>query len=278
MGCYARDTRVVRHFLGHWPMSPVLVKVISPILLSPLLYLILVVIGCRMSRGKHKRWGQALFALCIVAPAILSMPVVADRLLQTLEIYPALQDSDADGAQAIVVLGAGVYNNQPEYHASSLTPSALERIRYAAYLYQKTQLPILVTGGNPLGGDADADVMQYELMTFFNTPVKWVESKSANTAENAQMSWEMLHKEGITKILLVTHASHMRRAKASFDRVGFTVIPAPTVFQRKEPDSILEFVPQLRTLGTLNTVLHEWVGILWYRLQRIISPGPALRE
>lgn len=258
-------------------MSPVLVKVISPILLSPLLYLILVVIGCRMARGKHKRWGQALFALCVVAPAILGMPVVADRLLQTLEIYPALQESDVDGAQAIVVLGAGVYNNQPEYHASSLTPSALERIRYAAYLYQKTQLPILVTGGNPLGGDADADVMQRELMTFFNTPVKWVELKSANTAENAQMSWEMLHKEGITKILLVTHASHMRRAKDSFDRVGFTVIPAPTVYQRKEPDSILEFVPQLRTLGTLNTVLHEWVGILWYRLQRIISPAPALR-
>lgn len=247
-------------------MSPILVKIISPILLSPLPLLILLVIGYRMSKGRHKRWGRALFALCIIVPVILSMPVVADRLLQTLEIYPALQASDTHGAQAIVVLGAGVYNHQPEYQTSSLTPSGLERIRYAAYLYQKTQLPILVTGGNPLGGDTDAEVMQRELTTFFKTPVEWVESKSANTAENAQMSWALLHKEGITKILLVTHASHMRRAKASFDRVGFTVIPAPTVFQRRSPDSILKFVPQLRTLGTLNTVIHEWVGILWYRL------------
>jgi uncharacterized SAM-binding protein YcdF (DUF218 family) len=257
-------------------MSPILVKIISPILLSPLPFLILAVIGYRLSRGKHKRWGQALFALCIIVPAILTMPAVADRLLQTLEIYPALQASDVDGAQAIVVLGAGVYDNQPEYQSSSLTPSALERIRYAAYLYRKTHLPILVSGGNPLGGDTDAEVMQRELTTFFNTPVKWVESKSANTAQNAQMSWELLHKEGISKILLVTHATHMRRAKASFDRVGFTVIPAPTVFREMPPDSILNFVPQLRTLGTLNTVLHEWVGILWYRVQRIISPAPVL--
>ncbi len=248
-------------------MNPILVKIISPILLSPLPLLILMAIGYRMANGKHKKWGKALFALCIIVPAILSMPVVADRLSQTLEIYPALQASDVDGAQAIVVLGAGVHNHQPEYQTSSLTPTGLERVRYAAYLYQNTQLPILVTGGNPLGGDTDAEVMQRELTTFFKTPVRWVESKSANTAENAQMSWEVLHKEGITKILLVTHASHMRRAKASFDRVGFTVIPAPTVFHNRPPDSILKFVPQLRALRTLNTVLHEWVGILWYRLQ-----------
>ncbi len=250
-------------------MSLILTKVISQALLLPLNFLILLVISYFLLKGKYKKSGQTLFAVSIVALSVLSMPAVSDKLIRSLEIYPAMQGSDTHGAQAIVVLGGGVYLDQPEYQASSLSAAGLQRVTYAAYLYQKTHLPILATGGSPFGGEAEADVMRREMAQIFNVPVKWVESKSDTTRQNAQMSWELLHKEGITKILLVTHAWHMRRAKASFERAGFTVVPAPTVFQNVPRNSILQFIPQVGALEGSNTALHEWIGIAWYKLSGV---------
>ncbi|TCT09055.1 YdcF family protein [Paralcaligenes ureilyticus] len=247
-------------------MSLILTKVISQALLLPLNFLILLVISYFLLKGKYKKSGQMLFALSIAALSVLSMPVVSDKLVQSLEIYPAIQGSETHGAQAMVVLGGGINLDQPEYQASSLSPEGLQRVTYAAYLYQKTHLPILVTGGSPFGGEAEADVMQRELTQIFNVPVKWVESKSDNTMQNAQMSWGLVHKEGITQILLITHAWHMRRAKTSFERAGFTVIPAPTVFQNVPRNSVLKFIPQARALNKSNIALHEWIGIAWYKL------------
>lgn len=242
-------------------MGLIFTKVISQVALLPLNFLILLVVSYFLIIGKYKKSGRALFAFCIIGLAVFSMPAVSDRLMLTLETYPAIQGTDTHGAQAMVVLGGGAYRDQPEYHASTLTPAGLERIRYAAYLYQKTQLPILVTGGNPFGGEPEADVMRQELTQYFKTPVMWVETKSNNTIQNAQFSWDLLHKQGITKILLVTHAWHMRRAKASFERAGFTVIPAPTIFQGEPQNAILKFIPQAGSLQKSNTALHEWIGI-----------------
>ena len=56
-----------------------------------------------------------------------------------------------------------------------------------------------------------------------------LEGDSRNTRENAVFS-RMLAAE-TQRILLVTSASHMRRAQGSFEAVGFTVIPAATDFE-----------------------------------------------
>lgn len=250
-------------------MSLILTKVVSQALLLPLNFLILLVISYFLLKGKYKKSGRMLFVFCIAALSVLSMPVVSDELVKSLEIYPAIQGSETLGAQAIVVLGGGIYLDQPEYQASSLSAAGLQRVTYAAYLYQKTRLPILATGGSPFGGEAEADVMRRELARIFNVPVRWVESKSDNTRQNAQMSWELLHKEGVTKVLLVTHAWHMWRAKASFERAGFTVVPAPTVFQNAPRNSILKFIPQAGALEGSNAALHEWIGIAWYKLSGV---------
>jgi uncharacterized SAM-binding protein YcdF (DUF218 family) len=96
-------------------MSLILTKVISQVLLLPLNFLILLVISYFLLKSKYKKSGQMLFAFCIAALSVLSMPVVSDRLVQSFEIYPAIQDSDTHGAQAMVVLSGGIYLDQPEY-------------------------------------------------------------------------------------------------------------------------------------------------------------------
>ena len=55
-----------------------------------------------------------------------------------------------------------------------------------------------------------------------------LEEHSSNTAENASMTQALLQPRGVRRVLLVTSALHMARARAHFEAVGFEVIPAPT--------------------------------------------------
>ncbi|MGB1879583.1 MAG: YdcF family protein, partial [Gammaproteobacteria bacterium] len=61
----------------------------------------------------------------------------------------------------------------------------------------------------------------------FRVPVRWVESVSQNTRENARLTAGVLD---VRRIVLVTHALHMPRAMREFHAAGFDVTPAPLGF------------------------------------------------
>lgn len=244
-------------------------KIISSALLIPFNFIILLFISWLLLGSRFKRWGRSLLLFCIVALIVASMPIVANRLVKTLHDEPLLLSLNEVGpAQAIVVLGGGVNRNQPEFGGNSAASSTLERIRYAAYLHQKTNLPIQVSGGGWPGDEPVAQVMKRELETLFHTPVRWVLKEPATTAEEASYSRESLSREGVSTILLVTNMVHMKRAKMTFERAGFNVIAAPTVMP-DYPPNFLRFIPRADALKDSASVLHEWIGIAWYWLKGV---------
>lgn len=200
--------------------------------------------------------------------AVLSMPFTSLRLIRSLEVYPAVDPAVLGQARAVVVLGGGISHDQPEYAADVSSRATLERLRYAAFLYNQHDLPILVTGGNPSGGEAEGWVMKRELESLFNVPVRWLETQSDNTAENAEFSRAILQADGVDTIALVTHAWHMPRAKRMFEQAGFTVVPAPTGFHTVDMKGIMNFIPQTSYLNLSNIAIREWVGMAWYGLRR----------
>jgi uncharacterized SAM-binding protein YcdF (DUF218 family) len=111
--------------------------------------------------------------------------------------------------------------------------------------------------------------MAESLKTDFGLDVKWMESRSLDTADNARYSAEILKNTGITKIILVTSASHMRRAVYEFRRAGLAIIPAPTGFFSDEPAhrDFYEYLPGLSTAYLGAVVLHEWIGILFQHIR-----------
>ena len=252
-------------------MSATLNTILSQFVLLPTSLLITLVIGCVLLYKRCNRSALCLLVASIGGLSVLSMPFTAQRLVQSLEIYPAVSPAMLAKAQAIVVLGGGINPDQPEYAADVLNATSLERVRYAAFLYREHELPILVTGGNPGGGEAEGWVMKRALEGLFNVPVHWLETQSINTAENAQFSWKILGKQGITTIALVTHATHMPRAKQVFEQAGFTVIPAPTGFHNVETKGVMNFIPQANSLGLSNLALKEWVGRLWYWARKTVD-------
>lgn len=200
----------------------------------------------------------------------LSTSVVSERLLAvTQPPHGALSERHVEQEKpgAVVVLSAGRYRSAPEYGGDTVDGVSLERLRYAAHVARKTDLPVLVSGGSPRAGDTPlAHLMQKVLEEEMRVAVRWAEDRSRNTFENALLSAEILRNENIGSVILVTHAFHMRRAKEAFEQVGIRIVPAATVFALT--DSAFEMRDLLPRAGNLvgsAYALHELVGLVAYR-------------
>jgi uncharacterized SAM-binding protein YcdF (DUF218 family) len=101
---------------------------------------------------------------------------------------------------------------------------------------------------------------------------RWQEDKSRTTIENAENSVPILKSEGINRILLVTHGLHMPRSVWSFESQAIEVVAAPTVFHTYGTrGGAKDYVPQSGTLYVFTQVLHEWLGLTWYRLRKSLA-------
>ena len=252
-------------------LSWLLTNLLASLLLPPFNGLLLAGAGILLwhARPRLARFLVISGALLIT---VLSLGVVARALLVPLEAkYPALPPSSLHtlDAEAIVVLGAGRYRGTPEFAEDDVIGPALDRLRYGALLARESKKPLLVTGGAPDGGlRSEAETMASSLARDFGVSVRWLESASANTLDNAHLSAEILHSAGIRRVALVTHAWHMPRAVAAFEAAGLSVLAAPTGYLSVGPISALDFVPRAGALHGSARALHEWIGQAWYALRR----------
>lgn len=215
-----------------------------------------------------------LISLAVLQVLILSLPITASWLLGKLEAqYPPRFELWKQDTlpQAIVVLGSGRNQNVPEYMGGESTSLAgIERLRYAALLHRATGLPILVTGGSPqLGARSEAELMRDVLQDELRIPVKWLETASHTTWQNAQFTDELLAAEGIQTAWLVTQAWHMPRSLYSFRERKVQYLPASVSYSGsiQWTDYPMNYIPQATSLVRSSIALHEWLGLLWYQLR-----------
>ncbi|MGB4766462.1 MAG: YdcF family protein [Rugosibacter sp.] len=260
----------------------VIKKILSVILLPPLLPLLVIIVGLFFARwrpraGKVVTWTGVLLSLGLM------MPAGVDLFSAPLEAIPVVQPKALQQAQAIVILGGGQRLNAKEYGGAAPNRLTLERLRYGAHLARQSGLPVLVTGGALNGMVAEAVVMAKSLREDFGVTPQWIEARSLDTQGNAYYSAQMLRpregardvkgakdmKRGIRRIVLVTHAAHMRRSVNEFTAQGFEVVPAPTAFYAQgKGDTVLgDFFPGANAAYAGWYALHEWLGILSQHLR-----------
>lgn len=242
-------------------------NLIALALLPPLSLVILLVAGLIVHR-RRPRLAMSLILLSTTALYALSTPWVGGLLQKSLEIGTPIIPSQPQAAEAIVVLGGGRRLGAAEYGSDTLNGLSLERLRYAAFLHRASGLPILVTGGKPGGGTlSEGRIMQHILQNEYGTSPQWVEDAALTTWDNARLSARLLRSAGVRRIVLVTHAWHLRRAVPLFEAQGLSVIPAGIQFSSTRLDSILDVLPTPAGLRDSTFALHEWLGILWYKLR-----------
>ncbi len=248
-------------------MSWFLTNLISAFLLPPLNLLLLTALSLWLWK-KRPLLARLLLTLSFALLWLFSTPYFAESMLRNLEGKPYALDTKHPQAEAIVVLGGGTYFHAAEYGGDTVSKETLVRLRYAAKLYREMKIPVLVTGGKPLGNAlSEAAQMKQVLENEFNVPVRWAEGESDNTLENARLSRDILKQAGINRIYLVSHAWHLPRAQRLFENTGLQVIPAPTAFTTRYQNDLLAFVPNARALLDSRQHLHEMIGMLWYRVK-----------
>ena len=240
-------------------------QLVESVLLPPLDCLLLAVIGLAVVRWRP-RLGRCLMVLSFVLLWLMSTPLVASALLRSLQSEATAQVPLPE-ADAIVVLSADIDRLAPEYGGQTVGALGLQRLRYGAALHRATGKPVLVTGGVPaVGAPPHAVTMKEVLERDFAVPVRWVEPASKNTYENAKLSAEMLLRDGVKSIYLVTHAWHMPRARRAFEAFGLAVTPAPTGYRAAPDDPVGALVPRWTAMRDTAFALHEMVGYVWYTI------------
>lgn len=248
---------------------------LSALVLSPLPLLVLVLAGARlMFNHRITAWLMILFAvLCLWL-------TTTEGMARALKLWlvrppPALTEADIVVLKrapktAIVVLGAGAKRLSPEYGVSNLKPAGIERLRYGLWLSRETNLPVAFSGGIGHGaepGPSEAEIAGRIAEREFGRPLRWTESESRDTRENAIKSVELLKGQGIEQIVLVTQDYHMKRALRNFERAAdgkqMRIVPAPMGLPSGGPPSLADWLPSRQGYESTWLVVHEWVGLLF---------------
>lgn len=235
-------------------------SVVSALLVPPAGLAVVALLALVVLRG---RVGRVLAGLALVGLVLLSLPVVSMTLLASLEV----PEQPHQAAGAIMVLGGDV-DRIAEPPGASIGALSLERVRAGAALRRRTGLPVLITGG--IVGDlpvAVGTLMTASMQDEFGIPVRWTEAASLTTWENARLSAPLLRDEGIDRLLLVTHAWHMRRSLLAMRRAGLDAVPAPV---RRDPwptGRAGEFLPSTGAWRDSFFAMHEWIGLAYYAMR-----------
>jgi uncharacterized SAM-binding protein YcdF (DUF218 family) len=248
-------------------MLPELKPYLTALALPPASLLILMLLGAWLIRRRPKL-ARRVVVLSAVSLWALSTNAFSVWLHgQVIPEYPLITPSDLQrkSVQAIVVLGGGVVTGLPGDN-QQLSKTSLERLRLGAQLARQSSLPLVFSGGSGWGAKeksvSEADVAQKVLGSSFGLDLKFKESSSRDTQENAVNTWSLLSKNKITIIALITSSTHMPRSRAEFMKAGFVVTESAVGQPTLGGEGILSLIPSASSLEVSQSVLRELLAKL----------------
>lgn len=171
---------------------------------------------------------------------------------------------------AIVILGGGIIPETPRKGSGELSDSAMKRVYEGFLLYKNLQLPIVVTGGKPLGTEIpEAQIMKEELLKMGVQPNGiFVEPLAKNTKQNVEFTLKLLEDNEVQRIYLVTSAIHLTRAMNYFKTyTNIDVVPVPTDYKvSREELKWYDFLPDMRFLEATSSAWHEYLGLVKFKI------------
>ena len=217
------------------------------------------------SGAARRRAGLALIAGGLAWLALWSTPLASHALRGWLEERAGPRAVEqVPSAAAIVVLGGAVRGARPPQRLYPDLGSAADRLWHAARLYRAGKAPLLLlSGGNAHEDEAPEARSMSQVLRDLGVPQEalLLEAGSVTTAQNAAASARLLRQRRIDRVVLVTSALHMRRARALFEREGIQVDPAPTDFEVVDrPLRLRDGVPDAEALEGSARAIKELVG------------------
>ena len=239
---------------------------ILPLIASPLFLIIfLIILGTIFKSKKITLFGVVILIFC-------SLPIISNKLIHYLEKDYILQDASAiNNADAIVVLSGMIntikVNDKLKYEFGG----AVDRILSGIDLFKnnKSSLLILTKGQLPWSlGMPEGEYLK-EFAIKFGVPKKSIllTDNVQNTDQEAKSVKKLLNSND-AKVILITSAFHMPRAKKVFEASNIKVIPFAVDFiSSHQKLTFMSFVPSAGALSGTSFFVREMIGRLYYSLK-----------
>ena len=243
---------------------------ILPLFVLPVgITLLLVLAGLRLRRRWFIWSGVAILWLS-------STPLVSRLAVRTAEAWAERGlASDAPEADAIVVLSEGRVIAPGKAAVSEWSDA--DRFFGGVELFKAGKSTLLVFTGGAAPWEPNA-ALEGDVLAGYATAMGVPDGqivktpRVTNTAEEAVAVATLLRGRlaGAPRILLVTSAFHMPRARMLFERTGMSVIPFPVDFKVPAGQglSVLDFLPTAAALKQTEMAMQEWYGRLYYLVVR----------
>jgi uncharacterized SAM-binding protein YcdF (DUF218 family) len=246
-------------------LSKILAFIISPI--TWIIALLFISVFSKNTRRKKKSLVSALVLLLFFSNSFLF-----DVCMKLWEVPAIAENQLKTTYDAGIVLG-GIMSYDPAIDRVQFNRRN-DRLMQAVVLYKKGIIKkIFFTSGSATILRTDA-IEAHPVRDFLheigiNPNDIVIEDASRNTRENALFSKPILEKNFPGgKFLLITSAFHMRRGIGCFKKVGIETTPFSTDRYNGPRKYVFDylFIPTSDTLFNWDTLVHEMVGYLTYKI------------
>lgn len=266
-----------------------LLSKLLPLLVFPLgLALLLQVAGLI---GRRRRWGAWLSGAGLALLWLAAMPWTSRLLVWSLEERASrLTPSPLPRADAVLVLGGGLRAALPPRQRVELGDAGDRLLNGVALVRQGLAPVLVVSGGRVSFTAADPAPPEAEsaarLALELGVPAGRIVRLQGpgpdgprTTAEEAEAMARLAQQRGWRSLLLITSATHLPRALASFERrlppqSGLRVIPVACDYRLPQrqflgrptaASVLLNLLPSAEALAGTTGALKEHIGLMVYR-------------
>jgi uncharacterized SAM-binding protein YcdF (DUF218 family) len=240
-------------------------------LVSPFTWFILLGLIAFLSNDpvRKKKWWFFAFLVLLV----FSNPFLANEVMQRWEVPPIHTNTIKEPYDVGILLGGSLQSFDPG-NSRPVYSQSVDRLLQAISLYKSGKVKkILLSGGSgsvTRPEEREADII-LKVLEETGIPASdiLIENQSRNTYENALYTEQLLKQSHAgSRLLLITSSFHMRRSVACFRKTGlnpdmFPVDPRSHQHFYTPENSVF---PHPGALLTWDALVHEWLGMLSYRV------------
>ena len=246
---------------------------VIPLITSPLFVAItLLILAFFLRKSKFLKVKNYLILLSFLTLFFFSNPLISNKLVKYIESpYQPVDLSDVPSGDFIVVLSGMIQfvkNNVYEWSDPDRFFGGIK------LLNAKKGNKIIYTGGLlpwEKKKKTEGEFLKKTSIDFgLNENDILLTKKVQNTYDEASAISKLIKPK--SRLILVTSAFHMTRAKFLFEKRGFIVFPYPVDFKFKNNKmTIMDFIPSASSLSKSSFVIRELLGRLYYRLKFLLK-------
>jgi uncharacterized SAM-binding protein YcdF (DUF218 family) len=243
-------------------------KLVTPLFLPFTLSLLILLAGLLLLWfSRRQKTGKVLVTLAFVTLAVLGYPDLTRPALMELERTYVPIAAVPQGVKWVVVLGGGASADaglpMHERAGDATRTRVLEGVRLHR-LAPGTRL--LLSGG---GSGAETRAMRAVAESLGVAAASLVIDPDSQDTETQARRIKAL--VGADPCVLVTSASHMRRALGLFRKAGVNSTPAPTHFiAQTGPWYAGNLWPGIEGIAFAERLAYEYLGMAWAKLRGLI--------